>query len=220
MRSRLLPAVAFVVATSFVSQARAAVATFGFSGGGVSGSVILTYGPDAVVGDPAGAYVITNAAGTFSDLNIGIANAAITGVVPSAPASPEPTNLLAPKSFGFYPITNGVPAPGGAPAPGFSYDDLFYPGGSPQTASDYPFHGGFLDIYGAVFTIAGNQAVNLWSDGDDGTGLTYGVGVTDGTNVLDYVYSGVAVPEPGSFGVFGVGLLGALAWRRRCKATV
>ncbi|HEY0206589.1 MAG TPA: PEP-CTERM sorting domain-containing protein [Acetobacteraceae bacterium] len=220
MRSRLLPAAALLAAVSSVSQARADVAAFGFSGGGVSGSVVLTYGPDAVVGDPPGAYVITNASGTFSDLNIGIAGAAITGVAPSAPASPEPTNLLAPKSFGFYPITSGVPAPGGASAPGFAYDDLFYPGGSPQTASDYPFHGGFLDIYGAVFTIAGNRAVNLWSDGDDGTGLTYGVGVTDGTNVLDYVFSGVAVPEPGSFGLFGIGLLSALAWRRRGGATV
>ncbi len=220
MRSRLLPATALLVAASFVSQARADVATFGFSGGGVSGSVTLTYGLDTVAGDPSGAYVITTATGTFSDSNIGIVGAAITGVAPAMPASPEPTNLLAPKSFGFYPIASGVPAPGGESAPGFAYDDLYYPGGSPQTASDYPFHGGFLDIYGVVFTIAGNRAVNLWSDGDDGTGLTYGVGVTDGTDVLDYVFSGVAVPEPGSFGLFGVALLGALVWRRRCGAAV
>jgi hypothetical protein len=96
-----------------------------------------------------------------------------------------------------------------------SYDDLFYPAGSPQTASDYPFHGGFLDIYGLMFTIAGGDVVNFWSDGDFGTGATYGAAVTDGRNVLDYADPGVLVPEPGSIWLLGTGLLGALAWRRR-----
>ncbi len=119
--------------------------------------------------------------------------------MPSNPANPDLINLLAPKIFGFYPITNGVQSPGGT-APGLSNDNLFYPAGAPQTASDYPFHGGFLDIYGLVFTIADGNAVNLWSNGDvPGTGLTYGVGVTNGTDLLDYatpVALTAAVPEP------------------------
>ena len=60
--------------------------------------------------------------------------------------------------------TPGLPAPNN----GFlSYDNLFYPGGSPQTASDYPFRGGCLDIYGLMFSIGGGRVVNtFWSNGD------------------------------------------------------
>ncbi len=64
----------------------------------------------------------------------------------------------------------------------------------------------------------------VWGrDGDYlGGPLTYGVGVTDGTNELDYHFSGVSasVPEPGSVGLLGVGLLGLLAWRRKPRAAL
>jgi hypothetical protein len=215
--------VTFIVVGALASQARAGVFAFDFGGAGVSGSVELTYVPDPNTGvlgnspntvDPVGAYIITGMTGTFSDLNIGIVDAAITGVVPRNPVDPEPTNHLAPASFGFYLVADGVPSPHG-PVRGLTYDDLFYPGGSPQTATDYPVAGGFLDIYGVVFTVTGGDAVDFWSGGDAGTGAVYGAAVTDGTQLLDYVGSGVLVPEPGSVWLLGMGLLGALAWRRR-----
>jgi hypothetical protein len=220
---------ALIAASSLAFQAHAAVFGFNLAGSGLSGSIELTYAvnpntgvlagtsPNAV--DPIGSYIVTGATGSFSDSNIGL-NSTITGVVLSQPANPTPDNLLAPHSFGFFPIGGGIPTPGGT-APGFSYDDLFYPGGSPQVASDYPFHGGVIDIYGLIFTLADGNAVNLWSAGDFGGGATYGAGVTDGRSVLDYVESGVAltpVPEPGSWAlmIVGLGLVGA-ATRRRSR---
>ena len=63
----------------------------------------------------------------------------------------------------------------------------------------------------------------VWGDGNyQGGPLTYGVGVTDGTNELDYQFSGVSasVPEPGSIGLLGVGVLGLLAWRRESRVAI
>jgi hypothetical protein len=61
-------------------------------------------------------------------------------------------------------------------------DNLFYPGGSPQTASDYPVLGGFLDIYGLLFDIGGSSVNDFWSNGDfSGTGtgpIDYGARVS------------------------------------------
>jgi hypothetical protein len=166
--------------------------------------------------DSVGSCVITGATGTFLDSKIGL-NTTIIGVYPRNPADPEPENLLAPASFGRYLITNGVEGPAGL-APGFSYDNLFYPGGSPQAASDYPFHGGYFDIYGVIFTTTGGVVINFWSNGDFGEGPVYGAGVTDGVDALDYV-SGISVtpvpePETWSLMIGGFSLLGA-ALRRR-----
>lgn len=232
MNNKHILAVAVGLAASLSMPAHASTFLFDFGGSGVSGSVALTYVANPKAGgplgtssntfDPVGSYVITGASGTFSDTKLGIATT-ITGVVPSNPADPDDTNLLAPASFGHYVITNGVLGPGGL-APGLSYDNLFYPGGSPQTATDYMFHGGFLDIYGLVFTTANGVAVNFWSNGDFGRGATYGAGVTDGDDVLDYVgdISVTAVPEPGSWAMMlvGFGLIGAVTRYRRKSTAV
>lgn len=213
------------------SSAQADQAAFDLSGSGISGSILLTYianpntgtiGTSPNAHDPVGSWVITNASGTFSDANVpNLTDIAILGVAPSNPGSPTSDNLLAPHSFGFYPVANGVPGPDGT-APGFSYDDLFYPNGSPQTATSYPFSGGVLDIYGLIFTLANGDAVNLWSNGNvPGAGLNYGVGVTNGTDVLDYQspVSLTAVPEPATWAMMLVGFAAAgFTLRRRKRA--
>src|SRR3954452_4398836 len=218
MKTSFALAAIVTFAAAAAGPAHATVQAFNISGSGINSSFELTYELNPNTGalpgtspnpvDPVGSYVITGISGTFSDSNIGLMNVLITGIVPSNPSNPQPTNLLAPASFGFYPIDGGRPTPAGGTAPGFSYDDLFYPNGSPRTASDYPFGGGFFDIYGMVFTLAGGDAVNVWSNGNvPRAGLSYGVGVTDGLSVIDYQspVSLAAVPEPATWAMILVG---------------
>ncbi len=70
MKDTLLAAGAVIAALAFGPQAQASLVQFGFSGAGVSGSGFLSVTPDTVVGDPIGAYTITNVTGTFSDSNM------------------------------------------------------------------------------------------------------------------------------------------------------
>jgi hypothetical protein len=202
----------------------------GFNGAGGSGHVSLTVESDTTAGDPAGAQVITNASGTFSDTNLGIDDVSITGVlvrnfatpndtVPSPEDDPLPFPPVPfPASYSKLPVLN---PPGMDTA--ITYDDLFYLDGSPRTCWDYPFSGGFLDPYGVMFTLANGGFVDLWSDGVMSPGgLTYGFAVMlpnadpDGNWVSDFQFSGVraAVPEPDSIWLFGASVLGLFAWRR------
>ena len=227
MNSKLFMAAACLAVAS-LDVAHAGTFAFSISGSDISGDIVLTYDVNPNTGvlpgtspnpvDPIGSFIITGISGTFADATIGL-NTTITGIVPSNPANPEPKNLLAPASFGFFTVANGVPGPE-AVAPGFSYDNLFYPGGSPQAASDYEYHGGYFDIYGLVFHTASGKSVNLWSNGDFGGGPTYGVGITDGTDVLDYKGGLAVVPEPGEWAVVtgACTLAFALISRRRAPA--
>lgn len=215
MRHQILAVVAATAALISGHGAQAGVVAFNFDGAGVSGSGFLTYGPNTVVGDPAGSSAITDVSGTFSDANLGLSNVAIVGLLPIDPVNP-PKGGLFPVSFSSIAVTNPS-HPGG----GTSYDNLLYPGGSPWVCEDYPGFGGYLDVYGIVFKLSNGYLVNLWSNGTwtGGPPLDYGVAVIDGSNtIVDYVTGGVAssvAPEPGSVVLLGVGLLSALTWRGR-----
>lgn len=218
--SRLLVSGLTMLATAAALAGDAGAQTFSFSfgGPGVSGSLMLTYGAATDEKYPE-AFEITGISGTFTDTNNGlnIVGVPVGPLVAVTRDAPEPTNLLAPRNFSRFPVASGNP--NGA----LSYDNLFWPGGSPQTASDYPFGGGFLDIYGLLFEIGDGRVVNFWSNGlVPGGSVQYGVAVSTADQALDYVFDGVSArvvtPEPGSLGLVGIGLVGVGAWRRRTRA--
>jgi hypothetical protein len=210
-------AVALGLAAYYPSQVSASAFDFTFGGGGVSGSIELTYGT-ATDGKYSQAFEVTGISGTFSDANIGISNASILGLLSVNHAMPEASNLLAPDDFSRFAVATGLPAQSNGY---LTYDNLYYPGGSPATASDYPAAGGFLDIYGLMFRIGNGRVVDFWSNGIFGppgsAPIEYGAAVATVDSALDYVPAGItALPEPetNALMVVGLALLG-LAYRRR-----
>jgi len=216
-KNKVVFSAALLVAMSLPWQANATTLNLNFSGSGVSGSLQLTYGAATDAKYPQ-AFEVTGISGVFSDVNNGlnIINAPVGPLVAITHSTPEPLNLLAPNDFSRFAVASGLdPISNGF----LTYDNLFWPGGSPPTASDYPVHGGFLDIYGLMFSIGGGKVVDFWSNGDfSGTGngpIDYGVAVADHDKAYDYV-GGVAVAETGPGSIFSLGscLLGMLAFRR------
>ena len=235
MKIKSWAAITVMAAIACPFWAQAETLKFNFNAPGVTAALAISIMADPNTGvlptsppslpnsfDPIGSYVITAVTGTFSDVGAGITNATVTGVVALNRVAPEPTNLLAPDSFSLFKVKNGVDEGDGIVSPGLHYDNLFYPGGSPRTASDYPFSGGVFDIYGVAFALGDGDTVNLWSNGvKPMIGLNYGVAVTDGIDVLDYT-GGVslsAVPLPGAAPLFGASLiaLGAFGYGMKRK---
>jgi hypothetical protein len=204
-------------------SAKADSYTFSFSGGGLSASGVIDVSSATVPGVP-GAYQITGISGIFSDSNLGISNAMITGLQTTA----LPTVINSDGTF--------IPPGQAADGSGFSNDNLFYPGGNspavcPPDPTDpngeYFFSGGLLDIYGLLFNVEGGYDVDVWSNGvlPQGLGLSYGAGDSldgkplttfaepfDGTSVN---FTASAVPEPGSLILLATGTLGLAGTLRR-----
>jgi hypothetical protein len=236
MKKRIVAALPLVGALAFAGQAHASTtepqgtATLWISGGGVSGSVTLTY--DIVAGgqDP-----IVGISGVITDTALGILNQSVTGLIPVDPVVPLPDFVTAP-DFSYISVPNGVPSPPAAePSNTLSYDNYYYPGGLWVVCLDYPFSGGVLDVYGLAFTLANGDAVDLWSNGAFPGTTTADYGLTFATPILDvdpysistdqYIAGGVTVtvPEPSTWAMMLLGFagLGFAGFRRSRKdATV
>lgn len=217
MRKIVAMMLASSLGASVPMVALAATADLAFSGNGISANIELTYGAvtDSKVRQ---GFVITAASGTFSDSTIGISDASIRGLVAINNATPDSTNLLAPDDFSRFTVAEGL----SPDSHGYlTYDNLYYPAGSPPTATDYPAAGGALDIYGLMFRIGDGRIVDLWSNGIFGppgsAPIQYGAAVATLDAALDYVGGGVsAVPEPVNGALFLSGLCAlGLLWRRQ-----
>jgi hypothetical protein len=134
-----------------------------------------------------------------------------------------PTNTAAPDDFSHFAVANGLPAQ----SRGFiTYDNLFWPGGAPPTALAFDGAGGFLDIYGLMFSIGGGTVVDLFDNGVGAfSGIPYGgfgVVVANHDLALDSVSAGVtaSTPEPSTWAMMVLGFagLGFAGYRSSRKA--
>jgi hypothetical protein len=209
---------------ALAGQAHASTMPITFSGPGVSGSLEITFGPGTDAKYP-NAFEITGVSGTFSDSNNGltIVNAPVGPLKPITHDTPESGNLLAPDDFSRFAVATGLPPDSN----GFvTYDNLFWPGGAPPTATDFDGAGGFLDIYGLMFGIGHGIFVDLFDNGVSPTkGINYGgygVAVVTSETTLDYVSAGVSAstPEPSTWAMMVLGFagLGFAGYRKSRKA--
>jgi hypothetical protein len=221
---RICLAMAALAAMASV-EARAGVVGIKFSGGGVSGTVVLAYGPATDSTYPGQGFEITAVGGTFTDTNpgVGIVDAPITSLVPITHSTPaDAANIgIAPHDFSQFAVASGLPSDNHGV---LTYDNLFWPGGAPPIAADFLGASSFLDIYGLMFSIGGGTVVDLFSNGvGNGVGnAVFGVGVANSRTALDYVMGGVTAtaPEPSTWAMMILGFagLGFAGYRKSRKA--
>lgn len=217
------------LATMAVGQAHAdTVVGIKLGGGGISGTIVLAYGAASDSKYPGQGFEITAVSGTFSDTALGIVDAPITSLVPISPTPPlDPLNVQAPNDFSQFAVATGLPSVND----GFlTYDNLFWPGGAPVTAPDFDGAGGFLDIYGLMFSIGGTAPVGTVVDlFDNGVSAStgedlggFGVAVATAEMSLDYVAGDVTAtaPEPSTWAMMILGFagLGFAGYRKSRKA--
>jgi hypothetical protein len=206
-------------------EARADVVGIQLGGaGGISGTVVISYGTASDTKYPGQGFKITGVSGTFSDAAFGIVDAPITSLVPSSPTPPldtNPPNTLAPHDFSHFAVATGLPTD----SLGFiTYDNLFWPDGAPPTANNFDGHGSVLDIYGLLFGIGDERVVDLFSNGvGNGPGnAVFGVVVATAETQLDRVAGGVTatVPESSTWAMMLLGFagLGFAGYRKSRKA--
>jgi hypothetical protein len=207
---------------ALVGQAHAATMPITFSGGGVSGSLTITFGAATDATYP-NALEITGVSGSFSDSNIGIDKASVTSLVPINHATPlDSENIgIAPSDFSQFAVGSGLPPL----SMGFiTYDNLFWPGGASPTAFNFDGSGSVFDIYGLMFGIGGGRVVDLFSNGvGNGPGdAVFGVVVATQDVALDInVSDGVSLstPEPSTWAmmILGFASLGFAGYRKARK---
>jgi hypothetical protein len=243
MKAKISILGSMIMALALGAQAHAAVFSFQVGGGPISASgwvnvvpdvsppdpnpLCGTTGNDPCRSDPVGAYMITSITGTFTDTNLGINDAAITGLIPISPADERdpllgnPFDPLVPSSLSFL-DANPVDI---LDSNFLSYNNLFFPDGSPIDCA-FPFTGTFVDPFGMAFNVAGGYRADIWGDGDfpvPGSGTTtYGAGVMTSGGIVDYQFAGLSgsaapVPEPSSWllMLIGFGALGFASRRAR-----
>ena len=243
MTRRILAALPLVAGLVFAGSAHASSVYFSLGGdGNVSASGTLTVGADqfadtsGIFGtpanllggppgpgnpppsysgkvDPANALAVTGASGTFSDVALGFANVAITGVLATNPQNHFDADATIPYSFGWY------------PAPGVvSYDNLFYAGANAPITCIGLVPGGFFDDYGVMFTLANGAVVDVYSVGaGNGPGLYGALVLADGVVVDGTSGGGLSLnaPEPSTWAMMILGFagLGFAGYRKSRKAS-
>lgn len=202
VKNQLLAACAALAMLAFGSSANADAVRITFDSAVGSGHADLTLGPagaDDVIDPNHVPMAITGATGNLNGVKI-------TGVLGINPTVPPEGESLIPKSYTLFGI-DGV-----GDHDGVSYDNLFYPTGSPAICwivdkehpdghFAFPFYGGMFDLMGVMFTLDDGSLLDLWSFGvvDPDvpgymppfvSGLTYGMKLIqptegDGWQVLD-----------------------------------
>jgi len=208
----ILPVMAGMLCVT--SLARADDYNFSVTGSGIAGSGTLQVSNTG----PFGAYTVTGITGTFTDTNNTTNNNSFSGAITGLNFAPAPTTDNSDTYFSAPAFT----------ASGFSYDNLFWPGGnSPAVCVDAPiFFGGDFDIYGLSFNVAGGYTMDLWSNGPDLGGYelngssSSGPFITPNMDGLAYAvsFSASPTPEPGSLALLGSGMTGLAALLRRKRA--